>query len=319
MAWQTNRVHYGFLNRMPVEKAEVVQLEPGHMRFETIETWGRNIFLAKLRNQARSSFTARPYKEWLGVLVPLSWDGELKLNGWAANAGDVYFLDCQHDFTVACSRSTRLVFGVRRAVFNKLLAEKTGVYDTEFSFGSQLLKNCDELANVLLDTVDGLTRDAEPEALLEGARIAHDIELNLIARFVDCLLAQKKAAPDVRLSHLPSYLVVTSVRDFLFERGLADPLQLSDIYESAGVGKNKLHRSFMEVYGVSPWQFVLKYRLFKVRQALLEPQNHNMPVKDIARTYGCEPSSRFAQKYAALFKELPHETQMNSKNYMADA
>jgi AraC-like DNA-binding protein len=65
----------------------------------------------------------------------------------------------------------------------------------------------------------------------------------------------------------------------------------------------------MDVYGVSPAQFILNKRLSKARERFLDVECcPPRSVKDVALSLGFDGAGRFAQYYKRAFGELPGET-----------
>nr|WP_321249011.1 helix-turn-helix domain-containing protein [uncultured Ruegeria sp.] len=82
----------------------------------------------------------------------------------------------------------------------------------------------------------------------------------------------------------------------------------SDLAEEIAVSRRTLYRAFQLEMGLSPYKFMLNYRLQKVRYNLLSASANETSVKHVARSNGFSELGRFARYYRAMYGELPRET-----------
>lgn len=84
---------------------------------------------------------------------------------------------------------------------------------------------------------------------------------------------------------------------------------VSDLAAALRVAPRTLHRAFAAVYGCSPLTYLKRWRLSRVRAALLAEEGAAPPlVKTAALDNGFWHLGRFAQDYRAMFGEHPSET-----------
>lgn len=315
MAWLKNRIHDRFLNRMPVKEAEVVQLAPGQMNFRTLEIWGRNAFILKIESNAYASFTARPHPGWIGLLIPVSWTDVFRVNGYRHAPDRANYLDGTHDFTVACRESVRLLVGVRRDLMNAAIAEISGDVDVDFLAGSRVLDNCSECVTEMEKMIFSLQPDAKNNVdTFEGMNLSADQERAMVEKIARLLLEKMEKPTPAWLGQIEDYRITTTIRDAIKIRPMSETVQLDELYQIAGVGKNRLHQSFVNVYGAPPVRYLNMRRLWRARQFLLEPKNSDCKIGDVASQFGYPSSGRFAQKYQAAFDELPSDTVKRAKS-----
>ena len=315
MAWLKNRRHDRFLNRMPVKEADVVQLAPGQMNFRTIEIWGRDAFVLKIASNAHASFTARPHTGWIGLLIPVSWTGEFRTNGYRHAPNQACYLDGTHDYTVACQESVRILIGVRQSLMNDVLAKISGTVDMDFLSGSRIFDNCAACAVELEEMISLLRTGAKIDAdTFEGMNLSGGQERTVIEKIAHLLLEKMEKPTPAWLGQIEDYHITTTIRDAIKTRPLSEHVHLDDLYKIAGVGKNRLHQSFVNVYGAPPVRYLNMRRLWRTRQFLLDPKNADCKIGDVASEFGYPSSGRFANIYKATFDELPSDTVNRAKS-----
>jgi methylphosphotriester-DNA--protein-cysteine methyltransferase len=121
------------------------------------------------------------------------------------------------------------------------------------------------------------------------------------------MLSVPTSAAYPRRVRVDALRVVRAAEAVARNRGGAS-LSLLDLCEAAGVGHTWLHRSFREVYGVSPSHAIRLWRMMTARNRFLDPHTPPVSVKDVAISLGFMSSGRFAAAYYGLFAEYPSET-----------
>lgn len=76
----------------------------------------------------------------------------------------------------------------------------------------------------------------------------------------------------------------------------------------AGVSERSLQYGFIDYLGLTPIQYLRVVRLNGARSDLLQSQQHNVKVADIAMAWGFLEFGRFSREYKKLFLELPSKT-----------
>lgn len=86
-----------------------------------------------------------------------------------------------------------------------------------------------------------------------------------------------------------------------------EDITIHDLAEASEVSTRTLFESFRRFRGITPMQYVRRYRLDRVREALLRP-NGNESVTQVAMRWRFEQLGRFSSLYAQVFGEKPSET-----------
>ncbi|AXO63724.1 AraC family transcriptional regulator [Pseudomonas sp. phDV1] len=99
---------------------------------------------------------------------------------------------------------------------------------------------------------------------------------------------------------------IKKARNFI-ELNAKYEISLEDIEAAAGVPRYKLLSDFRKNLNTSPMAYLKRYRLTKIREALLTDRSCKN-VSPIALSWGCSHLGRFSTEYRALFGESPSET-----------
>ncbi len=248
--------------------------------------------------------------EWIGFMMPLSWEGDYRFNGQLARPGSV-FLTSSPDgyFNIGKKRET-LMFAVRRSVFVSAYCALAGVLPETVSLSDQQIV-LDEVSarrlQALFETVIAVARSDGSNGT--DATIDLLVETDLIAAVAGFLSPSLSASQEVAPSGVwrnPAEIVRRS--EVALSASPDQMLGLSDLCQAAGVGVTRLSECFHEIYGVSPGQYLKQARLTNVRQWLLDEEDRPRSVKLAARTYGFRNNGRFAKYYFEMFGEMPSET-----------
>jgi transcriptional regulator GlxA family with amidase domain len=109
---------------------------------------------------------------------------------------------------------------------------------------------------------------------------------------------------------MPSIPYATIVRRALdmMTRHSGEPLAVVDLCCAAGVCERTLRNAFHRVHGVSPKQYLIRYRLEAAHEALLCAGGERGAVTRVATDYGFLELGRFAGAYRDLFGVRPSDT-----------
>lgn len=83
---------------------------------------------------------------------------------------------------------------------------------------------------------------------------------------------------------------------------LEKKMSAEDLATAVGVQYRSLHYAFRDTLGISPYQFIIARKLHAVRDTIMTTE---LPIKDIAYSFGFDTPSRFRQQYQRLFGETP--------------
>jgi AraC family transcriptional regulator, ethanolamine operon transcriptional activator len=102
-------------------------------------------------------------------------------------------------------------------------------------------------------------------------------------------------------------LVVKIAEDYALSH-TGDHLYVSDLCRAAAVSERTLEGAFNEVMGLTPMAYLIRLRLHRVRQALLEATQGSTTVSAEALNWGFWHFGEFSRAYKDCFGELPSDT-----------
>ena len=94
----------------------------------------------------------------------------------------------------------------------------------------------------------------------------------------------------------------------LIESRSRDAVTVAELERHVGISGRTLRHAFEVEFGVSPKQYVMAFRLNKVRSQLMNRDPRHEPIADIANDWGFWHMGQFARDYRRMFGELPSET-----------
>lgn len=89
---------------------------------------------------------------------------------------------------------------------------------------------------------------------------------------------------------------------------LDGPLSIEEIAAAAITSHRTLHRAFQAVLDETPYSYVQKLRLHRIRHELVSDDERAATITSVANQWGISELGRFAAWYRELFGELPSET-----------
>jgi AraC family ethanolamine operon transcriptional activator len=102
-------------------------------------------------------------------------------------------------------------------------------------------------------------------------------------------------------------LVVKTAEDYALSH-TGDHLHVSDLCRAAAVSERTLEGAFNEIMGLTPMAYLIRLRLHRVRQALLEATQGSTTVSTEALNWGFWHFGEFSRAYKDCFGELPSDT-----------
>ena len=106
---------------------------------------------------------------------------------------------------------------------------------------------------------------------------------------------------------IPYSTIVCRVLDVM-ARQSGEPLAMGELCCAAGVCERTLRNAFHRVHGISPKQYLIRYRLEAAHEALLRAQGERGAVTRVATDYGFLELGRFASAYRDMFGVRPSDT-----------
>ena len=241
---------------------------------------------------------------YIGFALPVSWSGDLLLNGELANKSNIYMpgdLDSLHLYSKSC-----VILGVTmpREPFVETIAALRGV-DT----GDIMLKH----RELCLSEAAGVEVRARLTAIINEAcseRRTHsqrEISNEVIGLLTNAYLhALPESLSQAERISRPERIVRLAEERFMASDGKT--ISLADLCAAAGVGKSALYKAFHNVCGLPPLTYFQKRRLMQARSLLINAVNERGWVKHAALSTGFTELGRFAVEYRKLFGESPSVT-----------
>ncbi|RLQ20665.1 helix-turn-helix domain-containing protein [Seongchinamella sediminis] len=242
--------------------------------------------------------------DYIGFVIPLSWAGDLFLNGERVNKSAIYMpgdLDCLH-----LHSKSRVILGVTmpRAPFVDTLAALRGVDVDDIRLLDREMYLGEAAVGAVASRLTAITQSV-CNAPLEYNQ--HSILNEVYALLTDAYLhSPTRPVSRVDRSHCPNHIVRLAEERFMAAEG--KPVSLADLCAAADVGKTSLYKAFNSVCGLPPLAYFQKRRLTRARSCLLHADNDRGGIKQTALSYGFTELGRFSAQYRQLFGELPSVT-----------
>lgn len=96
----------------------------------------------------------------------------------------------------------------------------------------------------------------------------------------------------------------------------AEPLKLCDIAQAANIGERECLRCFHRTLGISPMQYLIRYRLSKGALLLI---NTNKSIAEISTRCGFDSPSNFSLTFKRKYQCSPREYRKNNKTLLSSA
>jgi len=94
---------------------------------------------------------------------------------------------------------------------------------------------------------------------------------------------------------------------------LGEPIGINDIAAAAGASRRTLSRAFFDVLEESPWAYVTRLRLHRIRSDLVAHAISAPRIAEASNRWGVGELGRMSGRYKAMFGELPSETARAAK------
>jgi AraC-like DNA-binding protein len=186
----------------------------------------------------------------------------------------------------------QLVFRINASTMRRNSAVSDPALRQEIDLSSALLQPWVRLTSLLIDDVSMI------DLVRRDERIAAHYE----RLFVSTLLDGQGAIEEGRHAHIAPAAVKRA--EAYIDEHLADPLNLGDIADAAGVPVRTLLLSFAKFRSISPMRYLRDRRLDWVHFRLMQG-DPALTVSKVALEAGFTHLSRFSQAYRARFGESP--------------
>lgn len=153
---------------------------------------------------------------------------------------------------------------------------------------------------------------ASPE-FLDKPPAASSVKHAILERLVRTLPVKGATRNKIGRTPKSRSAILRAVEECLRTR-VAEPVQVSDLCEAAGVSQPTLHRVFRASFNLGAKQYLQLWRLHQIRAQLLHAEAEERTVSDIAFDAGFWQLGRFGRAYKRLFGETPSATLRRAKD-----
>ena len=133
----------------------------------------------------------------------------------------------------------------------------------------------------------------------------HTLSRGTAAAFLQMYPPTVTALPPAVL--LPRHARLRTAVEYIHEHA-AEPMNVSDVAAAAGLSVRATQEAFQRHLDQTPMTYLLRTRLERVRQDLIQADAHGTSVQTIARRWGFAHLGRFSAAYRNEFGEYPRET-----------
>lgn len=295
--------------RLPIRKESLVQQGTGILRAKATVIPNDEATLYHACVGTKSSTFAELDEGFTGIVFPLSWQRDFRLNGTLVDSTSIY---------TPVDGSLFLAHGWERETVAIAIGK-----------------------NLLIDTISAL-KGIEPHEreLYEGAvkipsKVAVSARRSIIQIFTSWKDIQLSDASQKNAKQFVTTRVLSTLTDLYqqatplphrerrrsdklgkivrnaeeyFESVGAGTISLADICSAANVSQGTLYHAFSVVSGETPMMHFKKRRLTDARLSLINSDDRRGAVKAAALSNGISHFGRFSEEYFSLFGEYPRAT-----------
>ena len=298
------RDHGVIASKMPFMENRVTQISPGEVRYAGSIIACNQFTAGSTSPGGESAGFARIDQDKLYLMLPLSWHGDLKINGRLASKYEMHTTDSDGCIYAVGGERHSLFCGVDRMRLTTLLAALSGTLDAEprdsldiFKLSPLAYARCvGALSRILRAGLDS-------SGPIRGANLVH-LEERVLEAMAEALLAAGEYTP-ARHARSSEYARIVRTCEDRFDAAQGMPVSLADLCAAAGVSKSTLYAAFHALYNLPPLTYIHLRRLGRARSTLLQSEAQRGAVKRAALDVGMTELGRFSVEYRNLFGESP--------------
>jgi len=234
--------------------------------------------------------------------------GEITHNGLPLTSSELLILDENDkvDFT-SISASYDVTIVIEKAFFEKIYKALFGL-----SFTYNREKNRIELIN---------TKDRSIEYDLDRWR--NYLTQNLDEWFNDSVLTEEIEKSIIKtlcsyMGVVKDHKLLSSEKDAIalhhyIEKNYREDITIKELCDTLKTGERTIRSSFKKIFGLSPKEYLSRYRLGKFRNSLIKNSADNPSISRISFEEGLSHPSRLSKEYKEMFGYLPSEIAKKEK------
>ncbi|ARR52812.1 AraC family transcriptional regulator [Rhizorhabdus wittichii DC-6] len=249
-----------------------------------------------------------PFEKFYLLQILRSGSAEIGCNGrrFALAAGEASLLNPDDEVSMRWSgHCHKLIVRIERAALERFAEDWFGFYlPGPLNFENRPGWEMPELA-VARGLVELIVQDFESGvATLSHAKAQRHFEEALFTALLMSRRHSLSGYMQAGASVVPR--AVKRAEDYIAAHAGED-IGIADLVAASEVSNRTLFESFRRFRGVTPMQYLRRYRLDRVREELLDPGS-DVSVTDVAMRWNFDQLGRFSSYYASVFGEKPSQT-----------
>ena len=295
-----------FLEGLPVQESESVQLSPGPGDYRSKRICGRDAIVLTYRYSGRLAIYTVPKSDRAVLVTSTNPASDFVFNGRPCRPFDLCLSTGPDGYFSTGIDRCNIAVGIRKSRLIAACAALAGIGAEDIRLSDLVIPRERVFGGTLHRALIGLSAAPGGPPLSEGEftmveALEHDFIAVLAAQLVPFLRQRAEVVP----FKTDALHVVRRATALAGEQPTAG---LVDLCMVTGVSQRWLHRCFIDVIGVSPYRYVRFARLSKAHEILLAADKRPKLVKSLALSLGYRLSGRFAAEYRSVFGENPSET-----------
>lgn len=249
-------------------------------------------------------------------LLQVVRDGSARITSNArqfeVRSGQASFLNPRDHIAMEWSQHcSKLIVRIERPALERFAEQWFGCYlPGQLDFENDVGWDLPEMA-AARGLIDLIVQDFENGAgVLGHAEARRHFEDSFFAAL---MISRRHNFSDLVDKHSPAVpRAVKRAEDYIAAHA-REEISVSDLVAASEVSTRTLFESFRQFRGITPMQYLRRYRLDRVRETL-ERSDCQETVTEVAMRWKFEQLGRFASQYSAVFGEKPSQTLRRSRN-----
>ena len=121
--YQTAQRYY---HALPTQEAHFAQLSRGSHRPSATISFGRNLIVITMSTEPLATSTLVSEPDWYMLQIPLSYQGEVIVNGWVHSGNDFYLMCGGKEWITTAQNRKFLLIGIRKEILDLACAALLG-------------------------------------------------------------------------------------------------------------------------------------------------------------------------------------------------
>ena len=300
-----------FLAGLPVGESESVQLGPGTGEYVSRRARGRDLVILSYKIQPKLTVHTVPKTDWVFLIMSLNPRSDLVFNGCVARPLDLFLSAGRDGYMTTGQDRHNVAIGIRRTRLISACAALSGVGAEDVRLRDLVLPREQDIGRRLRRALIAAATPAGDDPLSRGQfEMPEALENDLTSLLAEPLVPTVRRGSDASPFRVDAVRVVRSA--IAVSKALPAP-SLAELCVAAGVSQRWLHKSFVDILGVSPYRYIRLARLSKARDLLVSTDAKPAVVKRVSLSLGYRLSGRFSADYRSVFGENPSDTLRGSR------